>query len=261
MTQKPLSEIVGQKGLATLFEVMDRWDVTFPSGDVLDTMDSLEIRDSDVVFDRLIQEGLLRRAGGDLVSLTTNGTKTHLLLQAINGSDLQMIYQRLTALYPSWARYQVVRDRMTQDFIRELYEQPDFRRLYLCSRWINLGKTPRGRLATAVHRASDLHDVEIIVIHGPLSPKPDRDVQLKDTLRFLRALGAETVLNRKVHAKLYIREPGASGGVRSAVVGSENLTIPKYAELGLKIVNDRALIDNLIAEFYEIYAGNTYQGV
>ena len=238
---------------------MDGWDVTFPSTDVLSAMATLDIRDPDIMYEQLTEEGLLARMGGrNLVSLTTKGLKTLLLLQAINGSDIQAIYRRLTALYPRWAQYQVVRDRMTQDFIRELYDRPDFRRLYLCSRWMHLEKRPRGRLAQAVHWASERQKVEILVIHGPLSRDPQRDAQLIETLDFLKSLGAEIVLNRRVHAKLYIREPGLSGGLQAAIVGSENLTVPKYAELGLKIVNDSELIDKLIGVFFEIYSGNSY---
>jgi len=75
---------------------------------------------------------------------------------------------------------------------------------------------------------------------------------------FLKSLGAEIVLNPRVHAKLYIREPGLSGGLQTAIVGSENLTVPKYAELGLKIINDGVMIDRLRGVFFDIYAGQSY---
>ena len=74
----------------------------------------------------------------------------------------------------------------------------------------------------------------------------------------MRSLGADIVLNPRVHAKLYIREPGPSGGLQAAIVGSENLTIPKYAELGLKVTNDRGMIDKLVEVFFDIYAGKSY---
>lgn len=258
MTTALLSEIVGQRGLFQLLGVMQSWDVTFPSTDVFGAMETLEISDPDLVFEHLTREGLLASAGGKSTSLTTKGLQTHLLLQAINGFDIQEIYRRLASLYPRWRQYQVVRDRMTQDFIRELYERPDFRRIYLCSRWIHLQNKPRGRFAQAVHRASELHEVEILVIHGPLSSDPQRDIRLRETLDFLKSLGAEIILNSKVHAKLYIREPGLSGGLQTAIVGSENLTVPKYAELGVKIVNDGEMIGKLIGVFYDIFSGNSY---
>lgn len=91
---------------------------------------------------------------------------------------------------------------MTQDFIRELYDRPDFRRLYLCSRWMHLEKRPRGRLAQAVHWESEHKEVEIPVIHGSVSPESQRDATMIETLNFLQSLGAEIVLNPRVHAKL-----------------------------------------------------------
>ena len=258
MTTVLLSEIMGRRGLFQLLNVMDAWDVTFPSTDVFDAMETLEISDSDIVFERFAREGLLATAGGNLVTLTTKGVQTHLLLQAINGADIQEVYRRLTSLYPRWRKYQVVRDRMTQDFIRELYERPDFRRIYLCSRWMHLEKKPRGRFAQAVHWASEHHKVEIFVIHGPLSHDSQHEVRLRETLDFLKSLGADIILNPKVHAKLYIREPGLSGGLQTAIVGSENMTVPKYAELGVKIVNDGEMIDKLIGVFFDIFSGNSY---
>lgn len=258
MTTALLSEIVGQRGLFQLLQVMDDWDGAFPSMKVFTAMENLDIVDSDVMLEHLTQAGLLTVVGGNLLSMTTKGQRTLLLLQAINGSDIQEVYRRLATLYPRWAQYQVVRDRMTQDFIRELYDRPDFRRLYLCSRWIHLEKRPRGRLAQAVFRASERQNVEILVIHGPLSRDSQHNARLKETLDFLKSLGAEIVLNPKVHAKLYIREPGLSGGLQAAVVGSENLTVPKYAELGLKIINDGEMINKLIGVFFDIYSGQSY---
>ena len=259
MTTDLLSEITGQRGLFQLLELIDAWDVTFPSTDVLDAMETVDIRDPDIAYEQLTSEGLLSgMCGGNLVSLTTKGLKTLLLMQAINGSDIKEVFRRLTALFPSWGQYQVVRERMTQDFIRELYDRPDFHRLYLCSRWMHLEKRPRGRLAQAVFWASERQEVEILVIHGPVSRVSQHDAAMVETLDFLKSLGAEIVLNSRVHAKLYIREPGLAGGLQTAIVGSENLTVPKYAELGLKIINDGVMIDRLRGVFFDIYAGQSY---
>ena len=254
MTTAFLSEIVGQPGLFQMFELMDEWGVIFPRNEVIQAMDGLDIQDPDIVYEQLTENGILTQMGNATdVSLTTKGRQTRLLLQAINGSDIQEVFQRITALYPSWSRYQVVRDRMTQDFIRELYERPDFRRIYLCSRWINLEKRPRGRLTQAIHSASEHGEVEMLVVHGPLTRDSHGNPQGNETLNFLKNLGAEIVLNERVHAKLYIREPGPAGGPQVAVVGSENLTVPKYAELGLKITNDGEMIRRLIEVFFDIY--------
>lgn len=134
MTPPLLSEITGQKGVFQLLELIDGWDVTFPSSDVFKAIETLGIDDPAIVYDQLTAEGLVAGVGGTSMSFSTKGRKTLLLLQALNGADVQEVYRRLISLYPRWGQYQVVRERMTQDFIRELYDRPDFRRLYLCSR-------------------------------------------------------------------------------------------------------------------------------
>ena len=253
MTIALLSEIIGQKGLFQVFELLEEWGVIFSRSEVIQAMDEHNIQDPDHLYDQLRENGIFSSMGNATdVSLTTKGQQTRLLLQAINGSDIQAVFHRITALYPSWARYQVVRDRMTQEFINELYSRPDFRRIYLCSRWIHLPKKPKGRLAQAVLRASEHGRVEILVIHGPLKKDDHGNPQSNDSLDFLKDLGAEIVLNDKVHAKLYMREPILAGGPQVAVVGSENLTVPKFAELGIKITNDGEMIRRLIEVFFDL---------
>ena len=89
--------------------------------------------------------------------------------------------------------------------------------------------------------------------------KPDgRDAgaaPLRETLAFLRSIGAEITELPNVHAKVYIRTPGVSGGDQVAVIGSENLTVPRYIELGVMIRNDSVLINKLVGAFYSIVKG------
>lgn len=258
MTTELLSEIMGQKGMFRLLELIEGWELAFPKSQIFAAMENLGISDPDIAFEQMVTEGLVVGVGGNTMSLSTKGLKSLLLLQAVNGADVREVYRRLASLYPGWQQYEVVRDRMTQDFIRELYDRPDFHKLYLCSRWINLEKRTRGRFAQAVYWATEHNPIEIFVIHGPLNREAEQNVEMFRTLDFLKSLGAEIVLNKRVHAKLYIREPGASGGLQTAIVGSENLTIPKYAELGLKIINDSEMINKLTGVFFEIYAGQSY---
>lgn len=252
-----LNEITGQTGVFNLLQRADTWGASFQSRKLLDMMDELDISDSSGLFDQLIGQGLFANAGGGSLSFTTKGIRTFFLLDAVNGADVEDVCKRLSNLYPNWGRYEVVRDRMTQEFIRELYDRPDFKRVYLCSRWMHLENRQKARFAQAVHWASEKNVVEILVVHGPVRPDDERDANLRDTLRFFNNLDAEIVINKRVHAKMYIREPGLSGGLMSAVVGSENLTIPKYAELGLKITNDRDLIGRLIQAFFDISSNGT----
>jgi len=74
-----------------------------------------------------------------------------------------------------------------------------------------------------------------------------------ESLEWLRDHGAEVVLHRSVHTKLYIRQPGPAGGPLMAIIGSENLTGARNLELGLRINEDAALIGNLINYFYTVY--------
>ena len=105
--------------------------------------------------------------------------------------------------------------------------------------------------------------VEILVIHGALERDNEKDEPFKKTLNILSSLGAEVKIypkHPKLHVKLYIREPGPSGGTSIAAFGSENLTRSKNVELGIWITNDNEMIGNLIRNFFEIYnsAGEYY---
>lgn len=58
--------------------------------------------------------------------------------------------------------------------------------------------------------------------------------------------------HERLHAKLYISEPGPYGGIHYAIFGSENLTGRRNIELGIKIENDNELLRNLTKFFREI---------
>ena len=77
------------------------------------------------------------------------------------------------------------------------------------------------------------------------------------TLKELRALGATIMTHRKLHAKLYISEPGPRGGSFYAVFGSENLTGANNIELGLKVENDNEMLTRLRDFFLEIEEEST----
>ena len=65
-------------------------------------------------------------------------------------------------------------------------------------------------------------------------------------------LGATIFLHRSLHSKLYIREPGANGGSLLAIVGSQNLTRSNYLELGIQILGDSTLVQNLVRYFFDV---------
>ena len=68
----------------------------------------------------------------------------------------------------------------------------------------------------------------------------------------LQKLGAAVFLNRRLHAKVYIREPDERGGHSVAIVGSQNLTGSNYIELGIKVNSDERMIRQLVAYFLDI---------
>jgi hypothetical protein len=77
--------------------------------------------------------------------------------------------------------------------------------------------------------------------------------EVKKTLDVLRSMGAQVVEKPRLHSKLYMREPGPSGGLSLAILGSENLTRPKWIELGIEIRNDSYILSRLRSYFFEVY--------
>jgi len=139
---------------------------------------------------------------------------------------------------------------MTSRFIKGLLNEPGFQRLYICSPWINLQNDDLGRLAMALDKAKRglTRQPEILVlVQTPKIP------ELKRTLEFLRGFGAQIVEKDKLHSKLYMREPGPSGGLSLAIVGSENLTRQKWIELGIEIRNDSQILSKLRNYFFDVF--------
>jgi hypothetical protein len=102
--------------------------------------------------------------------------------------------------------------------------------------------------------------VEILVITRPIRKVTDQTRPMIESLAWLKKNGAEIVFNDRVHAKLYIREPGVRGGQLVAIFGSENLTRSRYIELGVQITNDSSLVNNLIRYYHEIYQQSHVEG-
>jgi hypothetical protein len=111
------------------------------------------------------------------------------------------------------------------------------------------------KFRSAILAASQKYsDLQIFVITLPL----DRynDPEGINTVRELKALGAQVMIHRKLHAKLYISEPGPLGGTHYAVFGSENLTGANNIELGIKVESDNEILSKLSAFFLDIQQGS-----
>jgi hypothetical protein len=160
------------------------------------------------------------------------------------------VFDELRTIESTLHRYDLVREGMTSRFIKGLLTDPGFQRLYICSPWINLQKDDLGRLAMALEKAEQTlaRPPEILVlVQTPKIP------ELRTTIDFLKQLGAEVVEKPRLHSKLYMREPGPSGGLSLAIVGSENLTRQKWIELGIEIRNDSFILSKLRSYFFDVF--------
>ncbi len=140
---------------------------------------------------------------------------------------------------------------MTSRFIKGLLTDPGFQRTYICSPWINLLKKDLGRLMVALDKAarSLARDPEILIlVQTPKIP------EVKHCLEVLKSMGARVVEKPRLHSKLYMREPGPPGGLSLAILGSENLTRPKWIELGIEIRNDSHILSRLRRYFFDLHS-------
>lgn len=184
------------------------------------------------------------------LSLSTRGHRTLLFTSGAIGTPSEDVLRELRTVERSLLQYELLREGMTSRFIKGLLQEPGFQRLYLCSPWINLQRQDLARLAVALDKAkrSLPRPPELFV----LVQTPSRQ-EMRDSLEKLRRLDALVVEKPKLHSKLYMREPGPSGGLWLAIVGSENLTRPKWIELGIEIRNDSQLLARLRSYFFELF--------
>lgn len=183
------------------------------------------------------------------LALTTKGYRTLLFTSGALGAASVKVFDELRVIEATLHRYELVREGMTSRFIKGLLTEPGFQRLYICSPWINLQKDDLGRLAVALDKARRTltRPPEMLVLVQ--TPKPEQ----RRSLEILQGLGAEVVEKPKLHSKLYMREPGPSGGLSLAIVGSENLTRQKWIELGIEIRNDSQILSKLRSYFFDIF--------
>lgn len=245
-----ISEIVGQK---SAYSFMNR---TYERGDIINAVEMVSLMKetgvSDDLFSELANSGLFIESP-DGFYISSLGKKATLLLRAINDyEEISEVFQQLTYLYPSLRPYELITENITDYFISSLYNRPDFIRIYICSPWIRLDENHIEQIKNAIYTASKRYiNLQILIITLPLEQYRDR--KAIETLRALKQIGAEIVINRKLHAKLYISEPGPSGGSHYAIFGSENLTGRRNIELAIKIENDNQILRRLSLYFHEIW--------
>lgn len=245
-----VSEIVGQKGA---YQLLNRF---YECQDVMKFIKVQELVDeigvTQGLFSDLTAAGLfIRTVDGFYIS--SIGKKVNLLLKAINGEEeLLGVFRELSHLYPELSSHEIITEDITSYFIDSLMSNPNFIRIYICSPWIRLDEAHLEKLRHAVFEARlKYENLQILVITKP----PEGYYNWKgsmETFRVLKDLGADIVTHKKLHAKLYISEPGLYGGIHYAIFGSENLTGKRNIELAIKVENDNEILGKLTRFFFEI---------
>ena len=202
----------------------------------------------DSLLDRLIRANLLQWIGNQ-IAISKNGRKIHLLMDAIEGADVRDVFRRLQRI-DGGQSYELVREGMTEAFFASLTQASGrLGTLYVCSPWINASERAIRHMQYSFLRQSGRpsQPPELLLV-----TRPPNDQDRPSSLAPFRDLGARIFFHRRLHSKLYIREPDQNGGTLMAVVGSQNLTRSRYLELGIRITGDDQLVRQLIRYFLEL---------
>lgn len=243
--------VVARPGIASFLRgIASSSESTFQRVELEDRLQEITGNSSGNAIDELIDLRLLQKLGHGL-AISNYGQRTALLVEALEGGDINDVFRRLRRMSGSAELYELVRQGMTTRFLKTLMERPQFGRLYFCSPWINLTDHEAAILRYAVmqmHKAKG-RPPGVLVITRPPELQPE---SIRDGLKPFREINAEILFLRRLHSKLYIREPDENGGYSMAIVGSENLTQSNNLELGIQINGDGYLISQLISHFYEL---------
>lgn len=245
---KPLDTLARPGVFATLRTLDNAASGTLATDDCFNLLQEGGVSDPVSTVGELEGLGLIH-ARADSLSLSTNGLKTVLLLRALSGASLHEILPRLRALAGNRDNYTLVREGMTTGFFRSLATNPNVGRLYVCSPWIRLSTKEQRYLASNVLRNRRLSQPPRITV---ITRVGDKYGSRRESLDPFLDLGATVFSNHKLHAKVYIREPGMSGGYTMAIIGSQNLTRSKYLELGIRIEGDTVIIRKLVTYVLEL---------
>lgn len=246
-----MNETVGSKGAYQILNKIMQNQRIVSTEDMLPLIDESGLaRDS---FSDLVDKGLLiGTTKGYYIS--SIGERVTLLLRAINGdTDISDIFRKLSDIYPWLKPYELLTEDITGYFINSLMLRPNFITLYICSPWIRLEQDQLDMFEKAVLKAKRQYpNLQILVITLPRVGYRNWEASI-DTFELLKELGAEIVTKWRLHAKLYISEPGPFGGAHYAIIGSENLTGRKNIELSIRIANDNEMLSGLANYFRDIH--------
>lgn len=248
MTVGHLHQALGAQGAFEFLRELEREPATaLGPEDILAIAARAGVDDPPALIADLVAANVLQQ-WGERVGIATLGIRALLLLEALNGADLREIFRRLSHYDNSLRMYELVREGMTTEFLHSINDRPGSARLYFCSPWIRLDDQQSQMLVHAVVQEERRgRGPELLVI-----TRPDNRDGAQEALDVFRELRATVFLNGRLHTKLYIREPGQSGGYPMAIVGSQNLTRSQYLELGIRINADSVMVDQLIGYFWEL---------
>jgi len=244
-----MNEIVGKKGAYQFLDRIYGYQDVVQSRDLAQLIDETNI--SQDLFSELTEAGLFIGTP-DGFYISSLGKRVTLLLRGINGDEeISEVFRKLTYLHPELRPYELITEDITSYFVDSLLLRLDFIRVYICSPWIRLEPSHLEKVKQAVSKARRKYEnLQILVITLPLERY--RDSKAIETLKELKHLGADIVTHGKLHAKLYVSEPGPYGGAYYAIFGSENLTGRQNIELAIKIENDNEILAKLTNFFFEI---------
>jgi hypothetical protein len=255
-----LLELTAKPGVSSALQAVAASSTTsFARERLADELEGWGVVDPHDVIENLVGLHLFQQSGAGLL-VSNHGLRVALLLEALEGGDVDDVFYRLRRLGGSDEQYQLVRQGMTTRFFASLADRPGFGRLYFCSPWINPSEKDGRILRYAVLEIrKGGKEPEVLVITRPPEDQPEA-VRASNGLAPFHDVGAKVSYLKRVHTKLYIREPDANGGYLMAIVGSENLTQSNNLELGIQINNDGRLIGQLIGHFLELSSYSTAIG-
>jgi hypothetical protein len=192
---------------------------------------------------------------GPRLGISSLGRRALLLIEALEGGDIEHIFRRLRRMSGARETYELVRQGMTTRFFASLVDHPGVARLFFCSPWIHPTAKEAAILRhTALQVAKRGTRLEVLVLTRPPEMMPKG---IEGGLACFKEVGAQFFFHSRLHSKLYIREPDANGGLSMAIVGSQNLTRSNHLELGIRVNNDSRMIDELIRYFLELMSYST----
>jgi hypothetical protein len=250
MKSPELLELLTQHGITATLDQLAGDNATAFSRPALENMLADHGASSPAEAVERCMEANLLEPFGPRLGISRFGRRALLLIEAIEGGDVEQIFRRLRRMTGGRETYELVRQGMTIRFFRSLVEHPGVARLFFCSPWIHPDEREAAILRhTALQIAKRGAKLEVLVLTRPPEMMPKGT---EGGLKCFEDVGAQFFFHSRLHSKLYIREPDANGGLSMAIVGSQNLTRSNHLELGIRINNDSRMIDELIRYFLEL---------